>query len=82
MGRPKNRSLSPTTSVGRKAAVAKPFPDVRYDQHDHFPDFNEKRGRCVTALVDIVIFTAGNAIWYYVYVKTTIVFIYFTINCN
>ena len=36
----------------------------------------------VTALVDIVIFTAENAIWYYVYIKATIVFINFTINCN
>ena len=46
MGRPKNRYLSRTPSVGRKAAVAKPFLDVRFDLHDHFPDFNEKRGRC------------------------------------
>ena len=35
VGRPKNRSLSP--SVVRKAGVAKTFPDVRYDLRDHFP---------------------------------------------
>ena len=77
VGRPKNRSLSPTPSVGRKAAVAKPFPDVRYDLHDHFPDFNEKRDRCRYCPS-----TAENAILYYVYVKTAIIFIHFTINCN
>ena len=45
-GRPKKRSLSPTTIVGRKAAVPKPMPDVRYDSVDNFPEFNEKRNRC------------------------------------
>ena len=80
VGGPKNQSLSPTPSVGRKAAAAKPCPDVRYDLHDHFSDFNRREADVVTALVDIVIFTAENAIWYYVYVKTTIIFIYFPIN--
>ena len=46
------------------------------------PILMRKEADVDTALVDIVIFTAENAIWYYVYVKTTIVFIYFTINCN
>ena len=46
VGRPKNRSSSPTPSVDRKDAVRKPFPAVRYDLHDHFPNFNEKRFRC------------------------------------
>ena len=45
-GRPKKRSLSPTTIVGSKAAVPKPMPDVRYDSVDNFPEFNEKRNRC------------------------------------
>ena len=35
VARAKNQSLSPTPSVGKKAVVATPFPDVRYDLHDH-----------------------------------------------
>ena len=35
-----------TPNVAEKAAVAKPFSRVRYDLHDHYPDFTEKRGRC------------------------------------
>lgn len=46
VGRPKKRSLSPQPTIGKKAAVAKPVPDVRYDLVDHFPEFGEKRGRC------------------------------------
>ena len=45
-GRAKKRSLSPTSIVGRKAAVLKPMPDIRYDSLDHFPEFNGKRNRC------------------------------------
>lgn len=45
-GRPKHWPLSLTPSVGKKAAVAKLLLDVRYDLHNHFLDFNEKRGRC------------------------------------
>ena len=44
--RPRKRSLSPTPIVGRKAAVPKPIPDVRYDSIDHFLEFNEKRNLC------------------------------------
>ena len=36
----------------------------------------------VTAPVDIVTFTAEDALWYYVYAKTAIAFTYFTINCK
>lgn len=46
VGGPKNWPLSLTPSVGEKAAVAKLLLDVRYDLHNHFLDFNEKRGRC------------------------------------
>ena len=38
--------MSPTPIVGRKAAVPKPIPDVRYDSIDHFLEFNEKRNLC------------------------------------
>ena len=44
--RPNKRSLSLKPAVGKKAVVAKPFIDVRYDVVDHFPEFGEKRGRC------------------------------------
>ena len=44
-GRPK-RSLSPTTTIGRKPATAKPIADVRYDGFCHWPEIEEKRGRC------------------------------------
>ena len=44
-GRPKKRSLSPTSIVGRKAAVPKPMADLRYNYVDHFPKFNEKRNQ-------------------------------------
>ena len=47
-----------------------------------FPILMRREADVVTAVVNIVIFTAENAISYYVYVKTTIAFIYFTINCN
>ena len=46
VGRPNKRSLSPKPAVGKKAVVAKPVIDVRYDVVDHFPEFGEKRGRC------------------------------------
>ena len=43
VGRPEKQSLSPTQSIGKKAAVVKPFHDIRYDPQDHFSNVNEMR---------------------------------------
>ena len=47
VGRPEKWSFFPTPNVGKKATIANPFPDIRYDLHGHFPDFNDKRRRCL-----------------------------------
>ena len=41
-----------------------------------FPILMRREADVVTALMDLGIFTAENGIWYYVYVKTTIVFLF------
>ena len=38
---------SPPPKVGKETTLPKPVPHVRYDLIDHFPQFTEKRGRCL-----------------------------------
>lgn len=46
-GRPSlDRIENPSSKRGRKPATEEPTLDIRKDKVDHFPEYNEKQGRC------------------------------------
>ena len=74
-GRPKKRSLSGTSIVGRK-----PMPDMRYDSLDHFKKFNEKRNRCSFCPDAIAMYLVQNVKLCPAFEKRKIVFLIPSLN--